>query len=228
MGKLIRIGTGNGHNEKSLVNFVADQDCTAYGLQEANTLLHDFRTLGEYNTFCAGDDRARGEVPILVRHNKKILGKSYHKVSDAIPGLERVAPDRWSTQVRFEHAVATEAGYKGIALINWHPDAGPKQLHGTNPNAAIVREYSLAAASVKNDIRSARIAKYLPIVTGDLQMTYKDRQTWAPYYLYASLKMQTVTDNIDWIAWDPNLRLVASHTVPLFDHNGIVATFKAN
>jgi hypothetical protein len=222
----LTIGHGNGHNETSLVRLVEFSGCSSFGCAEADRLLPQLRALEHYETFVGGETRCPGEVPILVRRSHEILGHHAHQISDAIPGLTRVAPDRWATQVRYRHPLAKALGFKGVAHIAWHPDAGPKQLNGHNPDAPIVREYRAAENMIVQDIKHARAQGYLVVVTGDLQMTDHADQPWAPSRVYGRLNLATYADRIDWIAFDHAVKIRHVETPPLFDHPAIVATLE--
>lgn len=223
----LKIGHGNGHNEMSLVELIKSSKCASFGCAEADRLLPHLKALDGFKTFAGGVTRAPGEVPIVVKANHRIIGHSAHKISDAIPGLTRVAPDRWVTEVRYHHPLAKQLDFKGVAHIAWHPDAGPKQLNGHDPKAPIVREYIQASQAIKQDAKHAREQGFLVIITGDLQMTEHADQPWAPRRLYASLGLNYAADRIDWIAYDPALRIKRMTTPELYDHPALITTFIA-
>lgn len=231
---VLKIGHGNGHNERSLVDYVKAADCASFGCNEAQRLLPGLRGIPNHRVTVAGEDwteeknRARS-TSIVTASKHASIGEFTRKVSERIPAAIRVAPDRVLVASFYEHPVARETGHEGVAHFELHPDAGPKQLNGRDGKAPIVREYRESLASTRLWMEAARHDGLLLVLTGDLQMTLRSRRPWSPKMMIAKpLRLHATAVNIDWIMYDRRLTLVGPlATRRLHDHTGFVATLKA-
>lgn len=227
----LRIGHGNGRNEQSLVAYVQQANADSFSAQEAQRLLGPLRDLPKHRVIVAGEDwteqrdRAKS-TSIITQSEHANIGQFTRKVSERIPTNLRVAPDRVLVASFFEHPVAEALKLEGIAHFALHPDAGPKQLNGDNPDAPIVREYREALQSAAVWMESAMLDGLAVILTGDLQVGARHNKPWGPRALIQRpLGLQARVIKIDWILIDPRLQFVGPlEPKELFDHTGFVAT----
>lgn len=227
----LKIGHGNGRNQDSLVRYVRQANADSFSAQEAQRLLPPLEGLPNHRVIVAGEDwteqRNRAKSTSIITHSDFAnIGEFTRKVSERIPAVIRVAPDRVLVASFFEHPVADAVGAEGIAHFALHPDAGPQQLNGDNPLAPIVREYRESLQSTKLWMESAMLDKLVVVLTGDLQVGARHNKPWGPRALIQRpLGLQARVVNIDWIMIDPRLRFVGPlETRELFDHTGFVAT----
>lgn len=223
------IGHGNGHNKASLVDFVQDAGACSFGGNETNKLTPELRRIPDTRVTVAGADyadrRARSTC-IVTRSEHENLGELTRKVSEAIPKVEKFAPDRVLVASFYAHPLATALGREGIAHWELHPDA---TVMRHKPDHPIVREYREALTSARRWMRSATLDGLVNVLTGDLQATARWRAPYGPREILAGpLAMRCRVVHIDWIMVDPLLRFAAPLQVrELFDHRGFVATLEA-
>lgn len=227
---LLVIGHANGHNEQSVIKFAADTTWDSFGFAEVERLIGALSRLGQVVVHPRGFDRSQ-DAPVLVARRHHLIHWSTRRVTRALgkPGdsLRRVAPARTLTVAFYEHALAHQLGCKGIAHINHHPDAGPKQLNGRNPMAPITRQYRRGWRAVRRAWRRAERDGYLVVLTSDAQMDERSSRPWAPKRQAKRLGAKSWNTDIDWVLYDARLTLVAAPlTRKLFDHIGFIATFK--
>jgi hypothetical protein len=235
MTTTLRIGHGNGHGKKSLVDFVRYADADSFSTLEAQRLLQRLRRLPKHRVTVAGDDwsekRQRAKSTAIVTRSKhENLGEFTRRVSERIPSAIRVAPDRVLVVSVYRHPIAKECGKEGVAHFALHPDAGPKALKGTDPDTHIVREYREAFDSTREWMQAARRDGLLLFLTCDGQIPEEVKRPWGPRPQIAKqLNMEYRAVGIDWILWD---RAVAAHggleKRQLFDHVGFVQEFRPN
>ncbi len=223
----LTIGHGNGHNKPSLVEFIKDADADSFGGDESHRLDLD---IPGHRTIRAGeavrDPRGSGSCSIVTRNTLENLGELTLKVSERIPGLERIAPDRMLVASFFAHPVADQLDAAGVAHFELHPDATAMRHDASHP---ITREYREALISTREYMRVARRDGYLLVLTGDLQANARFRAPWGPREVIANpLQLQSRVVHIDWIMVDAQLRFTQPlQTRRLFDHTGFVATLAA-
>ena len=226
MSDVIRIGHGNGHNEQSLVKWVADARADSFGCNEANQLIPALRKQGRVTVAGEGfkDRRARSTVTVT-KKGRENLGQFTRRVSEKIERFERVAPDRVLVTSCFAHPLAQKLGFEGVAHFNLHPDAGPKVLASGPAKHPIVREYREALESTAVWMKSARKDGLLVVLTGDLQVPSHNTKPWSPNIVLAKrLDLDCWTTGIDWILFDKKVKLAARPVMrKLHDHTGFVA-----
>lgn len=219
------IGHGNGHNEPQLEGFVRDADADSCAALESQRV--DLDSIRGHRVTRAGeavDPRARA-TSIVTSNRRRNIGELTRQVSEEIPGLERVAPDRTLVVSMYEHPVADAVGREGVAHMALHPDAGPRALRGElGPKHPIVREYVEAWVSTLRFARALRADGLLIVITTDAQMFPNLDVTWNPRLSVAKpLKLEVHNSGIDWLMYDRRLQLTGWREVDLFDHDGFVA-----
>lgn len=229
----LRIGHGNGHNEQSLVRFIRETTWDSFGCAEADRLIGDLHRVKAARVVVTAlrFDRSR-DAPVLVNRSRTLLRTTSTVVSRALgrrgSDLNRVAPARVLTEARYEHPVARVVGCKGVAHINLHPVAGPKQLNGRNPMAPLTRQYRKAWKAARKAARQARADGFVVVLTSDAQMDNRSRRPWAPAKQAKRMGLRTWSTGIDWLMFDPRLTLVGAPKVRrLYDHPGFVAELTA-
>lgn len=232
MTTVLRIGHGNGHNERSLVDYARTTQWDSFGCNEADRLVGALDALpGSRVVVTTLDfDRAK-DTPILVSTDHRLIQYAASKVSRALgrrgSELNRVAPARVLTEVRYEHPLATQMGHKGVAHLNLHPVAGPRQLNAAK-RTVLVLQYVKAWRAARRAWAAAGRAGYLVVLTGDLQIDASSRQPWAPGKQARRMNARAWSTSIDWVIFDRRLALVG---VPkrhkLYDHDGFITTLTA-
>jgi hypothetical protein len=226
MRNTLRIGMGNGHNRPGLVQWYHDSKADSFSAHESQRLGIEFpgatrRVIVAGEGWVSPDGKAQ-ETCVITLNKWENIGEMTRLVSEAVPGKERVAPDRVLAISMFEHPVATEAGFDGIAHAGLHPNAGPRVLRGSRPRSPILREYRESMESTRDILLTLENDGLLPILSGDLQLRWRDRQPWSPYQMFvAQLGWEAHTDAIDWVLWHPSLELLGVQKRQLLDHVGI-------
>lgn len=229
----LRIGHGNGHNERSLVDYVRTTTWDSFGCAEADRLIGALNALPGSRVVVTGMKFDRStDTPVLVSTDHRLIQHATSKVSRALgrrgSDLNRVAPARVLTEVRYDHPIATGMGLKGVAHLNLHPVAGPRQLNGPNPLAPLTRQYVKAWKAARRAWAKAHADGYLCVLTSDAQMDASSRRPWAPGKQARRMNARAWSTNIDWVLFDPRLALDG---VPkrhkLYDHDGFIASFTA-
>lgn len=164
------------------------------------------------------------EVGVLLGTHLPNLGHSYEFLSPEAPAFPSVGKERWG------HHVVTEIRDVEIALITYHPVAGPDALHGSDPDHPLVRLYVRATSwlAATMDYHQARGREL--IVGSDCQMREGANQPWSPKHVFANHDMKRIWSGIDVLAHSDGLILTGNaatrvqHGV-LHDHPLIRAEF---
>lgn len=223
------IGHGNGHNRPELVDYARALHADSFSGQEAHRLIHHLDRIPGHRVTVAGrdfdDPRARSTC-ILTRSEHENLGELTRKVSEAVPGRERIAPDRVLVASFYDHPIADRIGAEGIAHFALHPDAA--MMRHRDPDHPIVREYIQALLSAHVQMEAARADGLALVLTGDLQAGARFRAPWGPRELIAGpLNLRCRVVDIDWIMVDRRLQFAGPLQLHrLFDHTGFLATLK--
>lgn len=224
----LKIGHGNGHNRATLVDFVAESGADSFGGNETNRLTPELRQIPGHRVTVAGadfEDRRARSTCVVTRSDRENLGELTRKVSEAIPAVEKFAPDRVLVASFYAHPLATRLGFEGVAHFELHPDA-TMMKHG--PDHPIVREYREALRSTRTHMLAARRDGLLLVLTGDLQADARFRGPWGPRTLITEpLGLRCRIVHIDWIMADRALKFAGFEVRQLFDHRGFVATLTA-
>lgn len=231
----IKIGMGNGHNKAALVDLVRKSHCDSFSAHEAQQILPAFKKMTGVRVTVAGqhwgEERNRAkETCVLTKRSNENIGEMTRLVSEKVPAVERVAPDRVLVVSMYQHPVARRAGYDGIAHFGLHPNASPDELRDPKSTSPAVREYE---ESIRSTARLMTVFKrdgLLPILSGDLNLPENVITPWSPRRVFVNgLNMKYVVHGVDWILWSRRDLIKLSHQWhPLFDHHGITAIFKAN
>jgi hypothetical protein len=226
------IGHGNGHNKPGLVKFVKDADADSFSALEAQKLVEDLDAL-KRSRIVGGEEgwaeeRNRANTTVIVTANRNpSLGQLSRLVSEKIPAVERIAPDRVLRASFFEHPLAEAVGFEGIAHFAMHPDA--TVARHKDPRHPIVREYREALDSTRRWMKAARNDGLLPVLTTDAQVRENFDADWGPRaQIIEPLGMQFRAVKIDWIIFPAELALAGRlETRELYDHTGFVARLRA-
>jgi hypothetical protein len=226
------LGHGNGHNKPSLTKFIKDTDADSFSALEAHKLLDDFEALRRYRIIGgeegweAKDGRSNSTAILTARRNVH-LGRFSRQVSERIPAVERIAPDRVLWGSFFKHPLAEAVGFEGIAHFALHPDATVRKHN--DPKHPIVREYREALDSTRRWMTAARRDGLLPFLTMDGQVGARHKADWGPRPQIAGpLEMKTAVRDIDWLLYPHEVTLAGRlETRELYDHTGFVARLRA-
>lgn len=144
---------------------------------------------------------------VAVRRRFQYLGGLTIRVSEAVPGLERVAPDRYWTVALYAHPVARQVGCEGVAHVSIHPDAAPQAIiHGRKPGSPILREYEESVDSLVRMVKWLRRDGYLVVGGGDANITDRsDPHPWSPFLRLRRLGFVCDVHGIDFLFHDPRL-----------------------
>jgi hypothetical protein len=225
----LRIGHGNGRNKMSLVDFAESGNFDSCGLNEAHRLLRPLNRIPDYRLTHPGDgyaDRRAASSVIVTKDDHDNLGELALKVSDALPAYPRFAPDRVMTCSMYSHPIADEVNATGVAHFNLHPN--PLLGHGHNPDHPLTVSYAKALINTRYAMRTAQRMGFLLVLTGDLQVRPSFDEEWGPKELLAApFDLNYWSVRIDWILFDPRLRLVRDPILTrLFDHTGFGAVLE--
>lgn len=233
MTELLRVGHGNGHNRPELVEFIAQARADSFGGNETQRLRQRLNRLSGHRVISAGEDlaeeRDRGRSTCVVTSSRREnIGELSRKVSERVPGFERIAPDRHLVVSMYAHPLATRLGFEGVAHAELHPDA--TVMRHDDPHHPIVREYRQALVSTRRWLHAARGDGLLIVLTGDLQATARYSAPWGPRALLIDeLDLNPRVVGIDWIGIDRRLRYVGPlETRRLYDHTAFVANLGPN
>lgn len=220
------LATANPRNSWRHVRKVLRRRPHAVGLSEANRVRRLLVRLAGYRTTTAegARDRRATDTAVLVRRNRPGLGQVSLQVSDALPAFPRVAPDRWVASAVFRHPIDPQ----GVAVIQWHPVAGPDVLR--DPRQAghpLVEAYRESRAVVGQLIRLYHGLGYQVVVMGDLQMAPGADVPWAPERLANTHGMGWTAVRLDWVIYPKSWKLVQRETIKMPDHWALVAAFRA-
>ena len=141
------------------------------------------------------------EVGILLSRSLPLLGHGYQFLSPAAPKFARVGKERWG------QVALTEYGDTPIAVVALHPVAGPKALHGDDPDHPLVERYAEAMRWLEATIVSHTDQGHEVIAGGDLQMKERARPLWSPRHIFANHNMRWLWEGIDVLAWTRGLEL---------------------
>jgi hypothetical protein len=223
--------SANLHNETAAVEHLAARslpDAAEHfdvGLvSEAHRRRSQLRRLPGH-TYLTGPDRGPSqEVGILLGNHLPNLGHSYEFLSPEAPAFPSVGKERWGQDV------VTEIGDIEIALITYHPVAGPDALHGDDPDHPLVRRYAKATRWLDATIEYHQTRGREVAVGSDCQMREGANQPWSPKHVLARHHMKRIWSGIDVLAFSSGLVLTGNpatqvqHEV-LHDHPLIRAEF---
>lgn len=157
---------------------------------------HDYRT---------GDTTGPAqETGILVARHLTDLGGGSEFLSPEAERFDHVGQERWG-QDRI-----IELGGVPIAPIVYHPIAGPKALHGKDPNHPLVRRYARATRWLEAKVDYHTTLGREVVVISDCQMREGAEQLWSPRHVFENHGMRWLWERIDVIAWTSGLVLVGN------------------
>jgi hypothetical protein len=223
----LKIGHGNGHNKSELVTFARSflrAGGDSFGANESQRLTPALAELGRI-TVADGRpaDRVRSTA-IVTSRDLLQLGETSLRVADAMPDVnEKLHPDRNMAASFYAHAVAGAIGAAGVAHFNVHPPATVMK-HDSRHHPVVVA-YGRALEVVREQMRAARAAGYLLVLTGDLQAGARYQAPWGPRELIAKpLRLSCRVVRIDWLMFDAELQLRGQlQQRELYDHTGFTA-----
>lgn len=227
---VLRIGHGNGHNDRSLVDFVRTSGCDSFGGNELHRLIRPLNRIPGTRLIAVGKgatDRRARSTAIITRDEHADIGAGYRQVSENIPAHDKFAPDRFLVWSMFEHPLARLLGFEGVAHFALHPDATVMKRTNDHP---LIREYRESMASTARFMKAARRDRLLLVLTMDAQVTARFKADWGPRAMIAQpLDLSARFVHIDAVFFDAALRLAKPlERRQLFDHTGFVSTFTAN
>jgi hypothetical protein len=152
------------------------------------------------HTYRTGGHRGPSqETGILVGNHLTELGHAYEFLSAEAPKFPSVGKERWG-----QSSVIT-FGNTEIAAVTYHPVAGPRALHGSDPDHPLVRRYAKATRWLDATVTFHRSLGREVIVGSDCQMVEKSNRLWSPKHVFAENDMAWEWHGIDVVAWTPGL-----------------------
>lgn len=137
------------------------------------------------------------ETGILVSKALTELGHTYEFLSPEATRFPSVGKERWG------QSSVVEFGGQQIAVVTYHPVAGPRALHGDNPDHPLVRRYAKATRWLDATITYHRALGREVIASADCQMVEKSNRLWSPKHVLAQNDMTWEWHGIDFVAWTP-------------------------
>jgi hypothetical protein len=201
----------NLHNSRHAVGHLrarsradAPDHFTAAVVSEAHRRRRQLRGFPGHDYFTGPDRGPSQEVGILLDRRLPTLGHGYEHLSDAAPRFERVGKERWG------HDLVTATRGTEVAIIGWHPVAGPLALHGDDPDHPLVLRYAEATRWLDATIgyHEARGREWVAVA--DCQMRESAAQLWSPRHVFANHGGTWLWDGIDVAAWSDGLNLVGN------------------
>lgn len=202
----LTVVSGNLHNNRAAVSWLRNRS-RADSLEPYDVALvsEAHRRRRSLRAFPGHDYRTgihpgpSQETGILVSKALTELGHSYEFLSPASPRFASVGKERWG------QTVVVEFGGRELAFVTYHPVAGPKALHGTDPDHPLVRRYARATRWLDATIDYHTTRGRDVIAGGDIQMVEKSTRLWSPKHVFANHDMTWEWHGIDVLAWTPGL-----------------------
>lgn len=219
------VGHANTHNSIRAVRVLRRHGCDSIGLNEVNRLTETLVKLRGYRLLVGGDGardphKARSNA-LLVRKGLPLWGRFHLQASERVPGVERIAPDRWIVA-----ALIDTPDDGKIAHLSVHPNAG---VRGHDLSLTRVRGYVEYMRTLDRLLDLVDAEGFAPVVTGDFNLPSTETQKFlTPYRLFDQRGMTVRSVGIDGVALDKRLQLAGDVVVIDkdrlgSDHPGIVA-----
>lgn len=217
------VGHGNIHNNIAAITAALAMNCDVFGFNEAGRRIPTLAGVRGFRLHTAYPVRkwqpqkkfwrvTSTDTATLVRKKYEYLGELQQQVSQQWDPAARVAPDRW-----FNVACFGVQG-KRVAHLNIHPNAGPKQLTGDNPNHPIVREYRESMVWMESILDLYAHRGYALLVTGDFNLRdyqYGKDPEWSPWTRLRKHGLAYKAHKIDGIAWSAkHFEMRDFHVIP--------------
>lgn len=222
----LMMAVANIHNEDEGVRYAQSRMRDGYaavGVMESQRAFADAEINGTRITVAGAHweeerNRARS-TRIITTSAAKNIGEVTRLVSEKVQAYEELAPDRVFVASLFEHPIARKAGADGIAFGVIHPSVAGVLRDPDEKRHPIVREYREALISTRMFMRTFRRDGLLLVLGMDGQMSASVEVPWSPLNMIGEpLRLQAVTQGLDYMFVDRRLRVAGHDFVRMHDH----------